>query len=120
VEAFTEYVQNLDGLVDGEAGDLPSRVAQAANRASTDRLRFTDEIAKLQDLLEESRRNAAEASEEVDRLRQALMTQSAEVDALKKRNNRDATLNNGIQTPQSPSTSKNDLTTAREEITGLK
>ncbi|KAJ6586802.1 hypothetical protein DFH09DRAFT_1141573 [Mycena vulgaris] len=122
VEGLRAELTNLDGLVAGndEAGDLPSRVAQVANRASTDRLRFTDEIAKLQDLLEDSRRGETAASEQVEKLRHALAAQSAELDALKKKSNRDMTLNNGIQSPQSPSTSKHDLAIAREEITGLK
>ncbi|KAJ7497179.1 hypothetical protein FB451DRAFT_1075615 [Mycena latifolia] len=122
VEGLRAELTNLDGLVAGndEAGDLSSRVAQVANRASTDRLRFTDEIAKLQDVLEESRRAEAEASEQVEKLRHALAAQSAELDALRKKTNRDAALNNGLQSPQSPSASKHDLAIAREEITGLK
>ncbi|KAJ7733766.1 hypothetical protein DFH07DRAFT_928669 [Mycena maculata] len=122
VEGLRAELANLDGLVagSGEDGDLPSRVAQVANRASTDRLRFTDEIAKLQDLLEEARRGEADASEEVEKLRQALAAQTAEVDALKKKTNRDVALNNGVQAPQSPTTSKYDLSVAREEIKGLK
>lgn len=103
-----------------EEGDLSSRVAQVANRASTDRLRFTDEIAKLQDLLEEARRGETEASEQVETFRRALAAQSAEVDALKKKTHRDTPLNNGMQPPPSPSVSKHDLSVAREEITGLK
>jgi phage host-nuclease inhibitor protein Gam len=101
----------------GESGDLYSRVAQVAKRASTDKARFTDETAKLQDLLGEARRRETEALEEVEKLRQALATQSAEVDALQKKSNRDIAVNNGIQ---SPSVSKHDLSVAREEITGLK
>ncbi|KAJ6557190.1 hypothetical protein B0H10DRAFT_2121012 [Mycena sp. CBHHK59/15] len=122
VEGLRAELTNLDGLVagDGEDGDLSSRVAQVANRASTDRLRFTDEITKLQDLLEESRRNEMETAAQVERLQQALAVHSAEVDALKKKTNRDLTLNNGIQAPQSPSASKHDLSVAKEEIKGLK
>ncbi|KAJ7703320.1 hypothetical protein B0H17DRAFT_1042700 [Mycena rosella] len=122
VEGLRAELTNLDALVAGidEEGDLSSRVAQVANRASTDRLRFTDEIAKLQDLLEKSRRGEVEASEQVDELRAALAAQSAEVEALKKKTNRDTALSNGMQPPQSPSTSKHDLAVAREEITGLK
>jgi hypothetical protein len=53
---------------------------------------------------------------------------SADLDALKKRMNREMPINNGLQepvknsrsgSPQSPS-SKYDLTAARDEITGLK
>lgn len=48
--------QNLDGLVaSSTAGDLPARVAEFAQRASSDRARYNDEITKLQDLLEQYR-----------------------------------------------------------------
>lgn len=122
VEGLRAELTNLEGLVAGndEAGDLSSRVAQVANRASTERLRFTDEIAKLQDALEEARRGEAEASEQCEELRRSLAAQSAEFDALKRKTNRDTTLNNGTQSPQPPSASKHDLAVAREEITGLK
>ncbi|KAJ7188425.1 hypothetical protein C8R46DRAFT_1054731 [Mycena filopes] len=119
VEGLRAELTNLDGLVagDGESGDLSSRVAEVANRAATDRVRFTEEIAKLQDLLEESRRGESEAAEEADRLREAVAAQAAEVESLKKKTNRDVALNNGIQ---SPTVSKHDLSAAKEEITGLK
>ncbi|KAF7361997.1 CAP-Gly domain-containing linker protein 2 [Mycena venus] len=121
VEGLRAELTNLDGLVTGNGdGDLYSRVAQVAKRASTDKSRFTDEIAKLQDLVEEARRREMEAMEEVEKLRQALAAQSTEVDTLKKKANRDLALNNGIQSPQSSSVSKHDLSAAREEITGLK
>ena len=48
--------QNLDGLVaSSTAGDLPARVADFAQRASSDRARYNDEITKLQHLLEQYR-----------------------------------------------------------------
>ena len=37
------------------AGDLPARVAEFAQRASSERARYNDEIAKLQHLLEQYR-----------------------------------------------------------------
>ncbi|KAJ6475245.1 hypothetical protein C8R47DRAFT_1142759 [Mycena vitilis] len=118
VEGLRAELTNLDGLVAGNGeGDLYSRVARVAKRASTDKLHFTDEIAKLQDLVEEARRREAEVSEEVENLRQALAAQAAEVEALKKKPNRETAVNNGMQSPQS---SKHDLSAAREEITGLK
>ncbi|KAF8210105.1 hypothetical protein K438DRAFT_1903746 [Mycena galopus ATCC 62051] len=121
VEGLRAELTNLDGLVAGnEEGDLYSRVAQVAKRASTDKSRFADEIAKLQDSMEEARRRETEAVEEAEKLRQALAIQSAEVEALKKKSNRDLTLNNGIQAPQSPAVSKHDLSAAKDEITGLK
>jgi chromosome segregation ATPase len=53
---LTSKSQNLDGLVaSSTAGDLPARVAEFAQRASSDRARYNDEIAKLQHLLEQYR-----------------------------------------------------------------
>jgi CAP-Gly domain-containing linker protein 1 len=53
---LTSKSQNLDGLVaSSTAGDLPARVAEFAQRVSSDRARYNDEIAKLQDLLEQYR-----------------------------------------------------------------
>ncbi|KAJ7262294.1 hypothetical protein B0H12DRAFT_1321913 [Mycena haematopus] len=121
VEGLRAELTNLDGLVAGNGdGDLYSRVAQVAKRASTDKSRFADEIAKLKDLIEEAQKRETEAAEDAEKLRQALAAQSAEVDALRKKTNRDVALNNGIQSPQSSSVSKHDLSAAREEITGLK
>jgi hypothetical protein len=58
--------QNLDGvLADGKTGDLPSRLAEIVQRASTERSRFTADIAKLNDLLEASRRAEQKATEKL-------------------------------------------------------
>ena len=56
--------QNLDGLVaSSTAGDLPARVAEFAQRASSDRARYSDEITKLQHLLEHYRTRENVASD---------------------------------------------------------
>lgn len=56
VEGLRAELANLDGLVaSSTAGDLPARVAEFAQRASSDRARYNDEITKLQDLLEQYR-----------------------------------------------------------------
>ncbi|KAJ6499418.1 hypothetical protein C8R45DRAFT_982319 [Mycena sanguinolenta] len=111
VEGLRAELTNLDGLVAGNGeGDLYSRVAQVVKRASADKSRSTDEVAKLQATVEEAQRREVEATEDAEKLRQ-------ELDSLKKKTNRDLALNNGIQSPQS---SKHDLSAAREEITGLK
>ncbi|KAJ7072430.1 hypothetical protein C8F01DRAFT_1076444 [Mycena amicta] len=116
VEGLRAELTNLEGLVTGSGneGDLYSRVAQIVDRAASEKQRFTDEIARLHQSLEDTRREKAEASEDVQRLRDALELQSAEVETMKKKANRDVALNNGMHSPQSQSTA------AREEIKGLK
>jgi hypothetical protein len=42
-------------VANNNGGDLTSRVAEVAQRASTDRVRYEAEINKLQELLEETR-----------------------------------------------------------------
>lgn len=62
---FSDFsFQDLDGLVaDGTTGDLPSRVAEIAQRASADRTVFTEQIAELNQAFEDSRLKEHEASE---------------------------------------------------------
>ncbi|KAK6981223.1 hypothetical protein R3P38DRAFT_3464352 [Favolaschia claudopus] len=121
VEGLRSELTNLDGLVAGNGeGDLYSRVAQVVKRASADKARFTDEISNLNDLVEEALMRETEALKELEKLRQTFAAQTTEVEALKKKSNRDLSLNNGIQSPQSPTVSKHDLSAAKEEITGLK
>jgi CAP-Gly domain-containing linker protein 1 len=84
------------------------------------------EVEKLTHLLEESRANEQAAIRRLENssnstilqeLQNSLADRSAELDALKKRSNRDFSMN-GTEPPKS--SSKLDLSTAREEITGLK
>lgn len=111
---------------DGATRDLSSRVAEVANRASADRARFTEEISKLHELLDESQANERHATEQWKQLRQTLDAQSAELEAMKKKMNRDAPINNGLDSYKSgpgssPTTpSKHDSPAYKEEITGLK
>ncbi|KAK6985240.1 hypothetical protein R3P38DRAFT_3102133 [Favolaschia claudopus] len=113
VEGLRSELTNLDGLVAGNGeGDLYSRVAQVVKRASADKARFTDEISNLNDLVEEALMRETEALKELEKLRQTF--------AARRPSNRDLSLNNGIQSPQSPTVSKHDLSAAKEEITGLK
>nr|GAT57604.1 predicted protein [Mycena chlorophos] len=118
VEGLRAELTNLEGLVTGigEEGDLYSRVAQIAERGTSDKQRFTDEIARLQEALEDANRKKEDAIDDAHRLRQTLDIQT---ESIKKKANRDLPLNNGV--PQSPSTAtKHDLSAAREEIKGLK
>lgn len=71
----------------------------------------------------------ARLNEQIEKLKAALDERSAEVEVLKKKVNRDLPLNGTLQEPpkslpgaipSSPLSSKYDLATARDEITGLK
>ncbi|GLB37166.1 hypothetical protein LshimejAT787_0402170 [Lyophyllum shimeji] len=151
VEALRAELANLDGLVaNSTGGDLSSRVAEATRRAANDKARYMAEIAQLQDSLEQyrareqasvgaiSNTQTSELKQEnmvlqeklsdretkLEALTQSLDETLKELESLKKKNNRDATINNGLHDtlrplPSSPS-SKYDLSAAREEITGLK
>jgi len=52
-------------VASSSAGDLSARVAEVAQRASTDRARFNEEIVKLQHLLDESRANEQQATKKL-------------------------------------------------------
>ncbi|KAF8070239.1 hypothetical protein FPV67DRAFT_1486720 [Lyophyllum atratum] len=151
VEGLRAELANLDGLVaNSNGGDLSSRVAEAAQRAATDKARYMEEIAQLQDSLEQYRAREQSAARtapdnelselkreniwlqeklddqetKLDALSRSLDETSKELESLKKKNNREATISNGLHDtlrlmPSSPS-SKYDLAAAREEITGLK
>ncbi|KZT28920.1 hypothetical protein NEOLEDRAFT_682934 [Neolentinus lepideus HHB14362 ss-1] len=73
-----------------------------------------DALKLVREQLEAERKMAAE-------MRQAMEDQELEMEILRKRVNRDMSINNGLQEPaKSPSGSKHDLTVARDEIKGLK
>ncbi|KAF7321415.1 hypothetical protein MKEN_00662000 [Mycena kentingensis (nom. inval.)] len=122
VEGLRNELANLDGLVsdNGDAGDLYTRVAKIVDRGAAEKQRLTDEIDKLRLSLEDARRGHSGISQETDNLRQTLAAQTAEIESLKKKANRDVGFNNGIAAPSSPLPSKHDLSAAREEIKGLK
>lgn len=93
--------------------------------ASHEKRRLEEEIAELKQRLENSSQRQAQLEggdhDIVATLRQELEERSAEVDALRKRANREASITGepARTTPLSP-TSKNDLNSARGEIKGLK
>jgi CAP-Gly domain-containing linker protein 1 len=112
----------------GSSGDTSQRLADSVSRAASERSRFNQEIAELRESLEESRSSQRELVNERLELRHALDERSTELDALRKRINREIPINAGLQepyrnsrssSPQSPS-SKYELSMARDEITGLK
>lgn len=121
--------QNLDSLAaSGSAGTTPQKPTDSMPRATSERSRLVQEIAELKQSLEESHTSQRGLANERLELLQALDERSAELDALKKRANREMPVNSGLQepvrnsrssSPQSPS-SKYDLAAARDEITGLK
>ncbi|KAH0589374.1 hypothetical protein H2248_005132 [Termitomyces sp. 'cryptogamus'] len=149
VENLRSELANLDGLVANHSGgDLFSRVAEAAQRAANDKAHYTKEIAQLQDTIKQyraSERTAIKVDDEMKDLKrkntslyerigdqetkmsallQSLDDTTKELETIRKKQNRDVTINNGLQetlrpVPASPS-SKCDVSTAKEEITGLK
>ncbi|KAG6862208.1 hypothetical protein C0995_002138 [Termitomyces sp. Mi166 len=149
VENLRSELANLDGLVaNSSGGDLFSRVAEAAQRAANDKAQYTKEIAGLQDTIERYRANDNTAVKDDDELKdlkrentsllerigdqetkmsallQSLDDTTKELETLRKKQNRDVTINNGLQealrpVPPSPS-SRYDASAAKEEITGLK
>ncbi|KAG5635215.1 hypothetical protein H0H81_012019 [Sphagnurus paluster] len=148
VEGLRAELAHLDGLVaNSTGGDLSSRVADAAQRAANDKARYMQEIARLQESLEQYKDHqptSVSTSSDVQEVRQqniflqeklhdqeikltalaySLDETSKELETMKKKYNRDVTLN-GLPDalrplPLSPS-SKHDISAAREEIKGLK
>lgn len=109
--------QNLDSsAVNGSSGNA-QRNGESASTA-----------AGLKQALEEARARHDTLDDQRQELQLALDERTIELDALKKKMNRDVTINGGVQdptrnpsvtSPQSPP-SKYDIATAREEIVGLK
>jgi len=96
---------------------------------SNEKWKLEEEITGLKEKLAESSKRQTELEQQsegghqdtVAALRQELEERSAEIDALKKKANRETTVTveSARPAPQSPS-SKHDLNSARDEIKGLK
>ncbi|EGN99907.1 hypothetical protein SERLA73DRAFT_72683 [Serpula lacrymans var. lacrymans S7.3] len=137
IEGLRAELTNLDNLVTGAGVDTP-KSPEAANRAAIERARLTEEISELRTLLEQSRAATREVTESfaqfkaesekestspTDReaeqillsLRQTLEERTLELEALKKRLNREVSVSGPPSTP-----SKSQAAATREEITGLK
>jgi len=122
--------QNLGSLAaNGTITNTPHKLTDSVSRTTTERSRHAQEIVELKQSLEESRASQQDLMNERLELRQALDERSADLDALKKRMNREVSISSGLQeparnsrsaSPQSPSSSKYELAAARDEITGLK
>jgi len=97
--------------------------------ASNERRKLEEEIAELKERLVDSSKRQTELEQQLESgdqdiiagLRQELEERSAEIDALRKKTNREATVTvePARSTPLSPS-SKHDSSSARDEIKGLK
>ena len=97
--------------------------------ASNEKRKFEEEIAELRERLADSFKHQTELEQQlgggnqdtITALRQELEERSAEIDALRKRTNREATVTvePAKPVPLSPP-SKHDLNSARDEIKGLK
>ncbi|KAG6844343.1 hypothetical protein H0H87_007619 [Tephrocybe sp. NHM501043] len=129
VENLRAELANLDGLVaNSSGGDLSSRVAEAAQRAANEKAHYMQEIAELQDSIERYRTQetySAATDVQITELKHENISDTTkELETLRKKHNRDTSINNGLQEslrplPSSPS-SKYDVSAAKEEITGLK
>ena len=90
---------------------------------SNEKRKLEEEIAELKEKLADSSKHQTELGHQdiITALRQELEERSAEIDALKKKTNRETTVTveSTRPTPQSPP-SKYDLSSARDEIKGLK
>lgn len=95
---------------------------------SNEKRKLEEEIAELKEKLAEGSKHQTEPGQQpgvyqdiIAALRQELEERSAEIDALKKKANRETTVTveSARPAPQSPS-SKYDLSSARDEIKGLK
>ncbi|KAF8161020.1 hypothetical protein B0H34DRAFT_362767 [Crassisporium funariophilum] len=133
---------------DSSEGDISSRIVGFTKRATADRSRHEQEISRLEDLLREShaegnnrgsidtlvalqqavdtlkaqnsslREQTVRSEKRLSELAQQLEDRTSEVEALRKKSNRDVPFSNG---PQEKLTSpKFDSSTAREEVAGLK
>jgi len=89
---------------------------------SDEKRKLEEEIAELKEKLADSSKRQTELGQNtITALRRELEERSAEIDALRKRANRETTVTveSTRPTPQSPP-SKYDLSSARDEIKGLK
>ena len=81
---------------------------------------YTHAVAQLAQSLKRTQAELADERAVVEELRALANERTAELDTVRKKLNREGSVNgHELKMPQSPS-SKHDLATAREEITGLK
>lgn len=118
-------IQDTEDIRVGSVGQTASREVTASN----EKRKLEEVIAELKENLAVSSNRQVELEQQLEgkdkdtiaALRRELEERSAEVDTLRKKNNRETTVTvePSRSTPLSPS-SKHDLSTARDEIKGLK
>ena len=98
------------------------RTASREVTTSNEKRQLEEEIAELKEKLADNSKLGQQLDgdqDTIDALRRELEERSAEIDALRKKANREFTVEPSRPTPLSPS-SKHDLSSARDEIKGLK
>ncbi|KAK1235249.1 hypothetical protein PQX77_001530 [Marasmius sp. AFHP31] len=121
VEGLRGELANVNGLAastSSATGELQSKLTEAQIRAEQEKEGFLDEIQRLTEKM-------ADWEARCEKLKQLTEEQTAEIEGLKKKTNRDVAINgNTLQSPSTPSKQekydKHELNTAKEEITGLK
>ncbi|EPQ57410.1 hypothetical protein GLOTRDRAFT_92447 [Gloeophyllum trabeum ATCC 11539] len=115
LKAELDEARRAQREMDGEFGS-PSTVGSLSDMQATIK-QLESEKREMEDILRSSRELLAAEQKSAADMRQALEDQEGELEALKKRLNRDVSVNNGLQ---DPAKSKHEIATARDEITGLK
>ncbi|KAJ7594052.1 hypothetical protein C8J56DRAFT_925889 [Mycena floridula] len=117
-EAFresTEALENAQAEVEGLRAELDNLNAVVANTTNAD---STEALRKLESQNLTLKHRLEDQNAELALAHERLEEQYEELDSLRKKLNRDVTVNgNGLH---SPSVTKHDLSAARDEITGLK
>ncbi|THG99933.1 hypothetical protein EW026_g2495 [Hermanssonia centrifuga] len=120
IEGLRAEIANLESIAAGGPQKAPNRSA-AQTTGAYELLKA--EKSELEHICKQRDEQLAEEREASAVLRQALDERIAELDATRKKLNRELPVN-GLQDPSKPSVppspSKHDLATAREEIKGLK
>ncbi|KAI0743950.1 hypothetical protein C8Q80DRAFT_1220751 [Daedaleopsis nitida] len=136
IETLRNEIADLEGLAATAASNSADKISEMVPRANA---RLQEEVAELKQQLAQAKamssagsvsklqqsliRTQAELADEhaiVEELRALANSRTAELDTIRKKLNREGSINgHELKTPSSPS-SKHDLSAARDEITGLK
>ncbi|KAI0759824.1 hypothetical protein BD413DRAFT_487303 [Trametes elegans] len=143
IETLRNEITALEGLA-ATASNSAEKLAELAPRANSERAKLQEEIAELKQQLVQARaasgdpaasddvrslqedkqtRTQAELADEraiVEELRALANERTAELETIRKKLNRDGTVNGHESKPPPSPSSKHDLAAARDEITGLK
>uniref|UniRef100_A0A0W0FSC5 CAP-Gly domain-containing protein n=1 Tax=Moniliophthora roreri TaxID=221103 RepID=A0A0W0FSC5_MONRR len=106
-------LEEMRAEVEGLRGDLVNANGLAASTSST--------TGELQSKLTKTQMEKEELVDETERLKHLIEDQTSELETLRKKVNRDVSINGGVQSPSTPSKyDKHELNSAKEEIMGLK